>query len=216
MSSTLESIDAKCVIPFFWFWLFLCVGVVEEQSPCVQNVMKVNTDNEVMPLNPKQKQPAKKSQGGINPLGKSSDGKPLLDCVEKTLIKLGLDVKTIDASSLLSMMFPNGLVGSSDQKIITIHIDLLNRFLHEMNETSSILKTNEVVNTKNQGKKNSKPPKACNVLSIGRKIVTTCAQEKASKKEDVKKKGLGTRSSCKTLVVSKWLLVELSFVWTYG
>lgn len=110
---------------------------MEEQSLCVQNLMKVDTNSDVMPLNPKQKQLAKKFQGGIIPLGKSSNGKPLLDCVEKSSIKLGLDVITIDTSSLLSKLLPNGLVGSSNQKTITIPIDLFNRFLHEMNETSS-------------------------------------------------------------------------------
>jgi hypothetical protein len=59
---------------------------MEEQSPCVQNLMKFNTNSDVMPLNLKQKPLAKKSQGGINPLGKSLDGKPLLDCVEKSSI----------------------------------------------------------------------------------------------------------------------------------
>ncbi len=101
--------------------------------------MKVDTDSDVMLLNPKQKQLAKKSQGGINPLGKSLDGKPLLDCVEKSSIKLGLDVKTRDTSSLLSNLLPNGLVGSSNQKTITITIDLFNRFLHEMNVTLGTL-----------------------------------------------------------------------------
>jgi hypothetical protein len=76
--------------------------------------MKVDTNSDIMPLNPKQKQHVKKFQGGIIPLGKSSNGKPLLDCVEKSSIKLGLDVITIDSSSLLSKFLPNGLVGSSN------------------------------------------------------------------------------------------------------
>jgi hypothetical protein len=56
---------------------------------------------------------------------------------------------------------------------------------------------NEIDNTKNQGKKHSKPPKACNALSVGEKNVTTRAHEEASRKEDVNKKGVGTKSSCK-------------------
>jgi hypothetical protein len=57
---------------------------------------------------------------------------------------------------------------------------------------------NEVNNIKNQGKKHSKPPNACNALSIREKNVTTRAQEEASRKEDVNKKGVGIRSSCKS------------------
>jgi hypothetical protein len=56
---------------------------------------------------------------------------------------------------------------------------------------------NEVNNTKNQGKKHSKPPKACNALFVGEKNVTKHVQEEGSRKEDVNKKGVGTTSSCK-------------------
>jgi hypothetical protein len=47
-----------------------------------------------------------------------------------------MDVKIIDTSSLLNKLLLDGLVGNSKEKTITIPIDLFNRFLYEMNETS--------------------------------------------------------------------------------
>jgi hypothetical protein len=90
---------------------------------------------------------------------------------------IGFDVTTKDVSSLLNRVLSNAL-NSTDEQIVTIPKELLNRFYSKTNEPSSTTKVvDDKAKDKIQSKKPSKPPKGVqNALTEVKKSIITLSK----------------------------------------
>ncbi len=72
-------------------------------------VIKVVTNNEILPLASPTQQVATKTQGHLSPMGKALGSKCDLNSPNKSLTMTGFDVTTKGASSLLNRVLANAL-----------------------------------------------------------------------------------------------------------